>query len=196
MKGIRRCKARHGQSLWVRCEGEVTEQTRHVDDHHAQVGGETVRWNHLVAVYPERCRAHVRRGYDQQLVRCELEAVGPAPHDGDHQLGDFRWQDRVAIYPGSEEFRRQVDNDVARTLEAMGRSDVANPNRTQVGGSHYSEMKIPPWAVIESLGLDFFQGNALKCLMRAGRKGPALEDLKKAKHYIEKCIEREERAGG
>jgi hypothetical protein len=70
---------------------------------------------------------------------------------------------------------------------------LANPDRTQVAGDHYTSMQIQPWAVIESLGLDFFQGNALKYLMRAGRKGPALEDLKKARHYIEKCIEREER---
>lgn len=187
---LRRCKARHGQMLNVQCEGEVTEQTRHIDDHHARLGEKTIRWDDLVAVYPEKCRAHIRRSYDQKLVQCEIEVVLDVRHFGDHKLGDFRWQDRVAIYPDTREFSREVNDDVARTLEAMARAD-----QTQVGGRHYSEMKIQPWVVIEALDLDFFHGNALKYLMRAGRKGPALEDLKKAKHYIEKCIEREERRG-
>jgi hypothetical protein len=62
----------------------------------------------------------------------------------------------------------------------------------QVGGSHYKDMPIQPWAVIDAFGLDFYAGSALKYLLRAGRKGSRLEDLKKCRHYLDKMIEKEE----
>ena len=42
--------------------------------------------------------------------------------------------------------------------------------------------------VIEGFGLDrsFRLGNALKYLLRAGRKGDALEDLRKARWYLDR----------
>lgn len=152
-----------------------------------------------------QCKAHFWQAYDGVLFRCEIHSPEGAVHIEDHAVNDFRWQDRIAVYPETPEFARVVGEmvgvQVSRLDEAgsgtppVGPAGVANPDRTQVAGDHYTRMPIQPWAVIESLGLDFFQGNALKYLMRAGRKGPALEDLKKAKHYIEKCIEREERRG-
>lgn len=74
---------------------------------------------------------------------------------------------------------------------------TANPDRvkvadTQVGGEHYRQTGIQPWDIIDAWGLDFYAGNALKYLYRAGRKGPKVEDLKKARHYIDKMIEKEE----
>lgn len=39
--------------------------------------------------------------------------------------------------------------------------------------------------VIEAWGLDFHLGNAAKYICRAGKKGDALEDLKKARWYLE-----------
>lgn len=59
----------------------------------------------------------------------------------------------------------------------------------QVGGDHYKLHKVQPWDIIEEYGLDFFEGNALKYLLR--KKDNRVEDLKKAVHYLEKCIERE-----
>lgn len=38
--------------------------------------------------------------------------------------------------------------------------------------------------VIEAFGLGFHEGNAIKYILRAGRKGPALEDLQKAVWYL------------
>lgn len=42
--------------------------------------------------------------------------------------------------------------------------------------------------VIEAWGLDFCLGNAVKYLSRAGKKGDAIEDLRKAVWYIERRI--------
>lgn len=44
--------------------------------------------------------------------------------------------------------------------------------------------------IIEGFGLNFHLGNVVKYLLRAGRKGDALEDLKKARWYLEREIDR------
>lgn len=54
--------------------------------------------------------------------------------------------------------------------------------------SHYTWL---PVEVIEiTKHFNFTVGNALKYLLRAGRKGPALEDLKKARWYLDYEISR------
>lgn len=117
-----------------------------------------------------QCQAMIEPSVDDQGLglrehyRCEMIAG----HAYNHKSGSVRWVDLVAVYPKAEADTRQV------------------------GGDHYATMKIRPWEVIDALGLDYYRGTALAYLMRAGRKGPALEDLKKAKHLIEKCIENEE----
>ena len=60
---------------------------------------------------------------------------------------------------------------------------------TQVGGSHYHDKAMQPWLIIEAWELDFWQGNALKYLLRYPYKG-GVEDLRKCKHYIEYLIDR------
>lgn len=59
----------------------------------------------------------------------------------------------------------------------------------QVDGKHYKTMGIQPWIIIEENGLDFWEGNALKYLLR--KKSDRISDLKKAIHYLEYLIERE-----
>lgn len=56
--------------------------------------------------------------------------------------------------------------------------------------SHYAEgRKYEPKDVIRDWGLNFNLGNAVKYVARAGRKGDILEDLRKAKQYIDFEIE-------
>lgn len=59
---------------------------------------------------------------------------------------------------------------------------------TQVGGSHYKDLAIQPLEFIVKNNLDFLQGNVVKYVVRYKVKG-GLEDLKKAKHYLELMIE-------
>lgn len=57
--------------------------------------------------------------------------------------------------------------------------------------SHYTEgRKYEPRKVIIDWGLGFYLGNVVKYISRAGRKGDIVEDLKKAKQYLEWEIER------
>lgn len=53
---------------------------------------------------------------------------------------------------------------------------------------HYTQGKIEVWDFIADQGLDFFCGNVVKYICRAGRKGDKLEDLRKARAYVDKAI--------
>ena len=55
--------------------------------------------------------------------------------------------------------------------------------------AHYQLGKIQVWDFIADQKLDFFAGNIVKYICRAGHKGDKLEDLKKVKAYIDKYIE-------
>ena len=60
--------------------------------------------------------------------------------------------------------------------------------------SHYTQGKIEVIDFIEDQQMDFVTGNAVKYLARYRFKGQPLEDLKKARWYIERLIKREEKA--
>jgi hypothetical protein len=60
----------------------------------------------------------------------------------------------------------------------------------QVGGDHYKGGTMQPWDVIDAFGLDFYEGNAIRYLLR-WRKKNGVEDLQKAMHYIEVLIDKE-----
>ena len=63
----------------------------------------------------------------------------------------------------------------------------------QVGGSHYENMAIQPIEIIKANGLNYFEGNALKYLLRYKVKGNPLEDLRKLRSYVDEMIEQEEK---
>ena len=60
----------------------------------------------------------------------------------------------------------------------------------QIGGSHY-QSSMQCWDFILANDLGYLEGTAIKYLTRF-RKKNGVEDLKKAKHFIEKLIEVEE----
>jgi len=64
-------------------------------------------------------------------------------------------------------------------------------SKTQIGGNHYSNMAIQPAEFIHKNGLSFIQGNIIKYVCRYKSKG-GIEDLNKAKHYIDLLIEFED----
>ena len=50
---------------------------------------------------------------------------------------------------------------------------------------YYNFSQYEPKDVIRSWGLNFNLGNVVKYIARAGRKGDKLEDLIKARHYLD-----------
>lgn len=71
-------------------------------------------------------------------------------------------------------------------------------NNRQVAGGHYVNMNVQPWEAMEAWMseaefIGFLRGNVIKYMARAGSKGPALQDYRKAEHYLQKLIEVERR---
>lgn len=156
------CQARHGQKLYLQCEGEATEGTVHVGDHFAtDRDGNTVRWSELVAMYP---------AIDSNFVANPSRVMVGEPGPELCQCG-----------PG--------EHTLTGTCLPVGNGSA---RLSQVGGDHYRKFKIQPWDIIDEYDLSFYAGNALKYLLRAGRKGSKVEDLKKARHYLDRLIEIEE----
>jgi hypothetical protein len=63
-------------------------------------------------------------------------------------------------------------------------------NEQQVGGDHYKAKEHQPWDVITEWGLGFLDGNVVKYMSRWRQKG-GVNDLRKARHYLDKLIETE-----
>ena len=75
-------------------------------------------------------------------------------------------------------------SEVDKTIEFL------KPSDRQVGGNHYKNFAIQPIEFIMKNNLNFCQANSLKYLLRYKEKN-GLQDLEKAKHYIELLIEYE-----
>jgi hypothetical protein len=60
----------------------------------------------------------------------------------------------------------------------------------QIGGAHYKDMAVQPSEFINKNKLLFAEGNAIKYICRHAHKGE-VQDLEKAKHYIDMIIERD-----
>lgn len=64
---------------------------------------------------------------------------------------------------------------------------------TQIGGDHYASKRIQPWDAMAAWMspaqfAGYLRGNAIKYLARCDDKG-GLEDLRKARHYLDRLIE-------
>ena len=66
-------------------------------------------------------------------------------------------------------------------------------NDKQVAGTHYKDMGVEPWDVVDTWPIEqrigAYRHGALKYLMRMGSKDEQLQEIKKCGHYIEKLIE-------
>jgi len=82
------------------------------------------------------------------------------------------------------------------TPTPSGKSEPTQPTKsssnpvTKYSPSHYQRGKIQVWDFISDQKLDYFCGNVVKYVCRAGHKDyeSELDDLLKAKAYIEKRI--------
>lgn len=73
-----------------------------------------------------------------------------------------------------------------RQAEAFTPSALAR----QEGGGHYKDMAIQPIEFIHKNGIPFIEGSVIKYVAR-WRKKNGVEDLKKARHFIDLLIELE-----
>jgi hypothetical protein len=61
-------------------------------------------------------------------------------------------------------------------------------SKEQVAGSHYKDYAIQPAEFIHKNGIGYLEGNAIKYLVRHGKKNGA-EDVRKAIHYCRLLLE-------
>ncbi len=84
----------------------------------------------------------------------------------------------------TEDTMRFEENNTTRDLNDQPISK-RSCMQVQEGGSHYHQGTIQPIEYIHANELNFFEGNAIKYVTRNRRKKSAVEDLKKAIHYIQ-----------
>lgn len=63
---------------------------------------------------------------------------------------------------------------------------MPEPNKDPINPDYYNGDDV--MQVIERYDLDFCTGNAIKYILRAGKKGEQVQDLKKALWYLERKI--------
>jgi hypothetical protein len=80
-----------------------------------------------------------------------------------------------------------------RKYGGSNKIDSPTANETQIGGDHYKAKSIQPWDFIAANQLGYFEGNIVKYVSRWRDKG-GINDLKKARHYLDKLIELEDNA--
>jgi hypothetical protein len=80
--------------------------------------------------------------------------------------------------------------------EILGARNTMQGSRAaerQVGGTHYKDMGVEPWDVVDTWPYEqrigYYRGGALKYVMRSGRKDNEIQEAGKAIHYLEKLIE-------
>ena len=91
--------------------------------------------------------------------------------------------------PEEEEYWKRLVTDPQK----MNDLRKAKANEKQVAGTHYKDMGVEPWDVVDTWPIEqrigAYRHGALKYLMRCGNKDDRLQEIKKAGHYVEKLIE-------
>lgn len=75
-----------------------------------------------------------------------------------------------------------VNIDLAHAGEQKKEPDMVN------NPPHYTNGGVETISFIEAKGLDYHLGNVVKYVTRSGKKGNEIEDLKKARWYLERAI--------
>lgn len=84
-----------------------------------------------------------------------------------------------------ESFIKMPENKTKRIVKEVYQSE---PTNKQIGGNHYQSLAIQPVEYTVKNQLSFLQGNVIKYITRYKAKN-GLQDLQKAKHYIDLIIQ-------
>ena len=80
-------------------------------------------------------------------------------------------------------------NDIIRETLDENKSTPSAANDRQEGGTHYKQLTIQPWDYIVANDLGYLEGNVVKYVTRWQTKGNGIQDLLKARHYLDKLLE-------
>jgi len=82
-------------------------------------------------------------------------------------------------------------NEVYQSM--IKKTPASKTRAVQYGGDHYMALGLQPWDAMEAwmspeAFAGFLRGNVIKYIARTEKKG-GLEDLQKARHYLDKLVE-------
>jgi hypothetical protein len=107
--------------------------------------------------------------------------------------------DKFGVVPSNVYVYRRLarEQTITDAKEVVASTEVAVPaapaKSWQVGGTHYTSMEVEPWDVVDTWSHDqklgYYRGNAIKYLMRMGKKDNPLTEAAKAGHYVQKLLE-------
>ena len=88
------------------------------------------------------------------------------------------------------------NGDVIRVRERITVPPLDNAPETKderyIGGTHYKDMDIEPWDVVDTWPRDqrigFYRGGALKYIMRMGAKDQSAKEIAKGQAYVRKLL--------
>ena len=130
---------------------------------------------------------------DPETMR-ELQdwAENREPHEQMEKLHEWqRNQHRAGGWAHSESVQQWQSPRKRDAAALKADKDMQQSARsTQHGGAHYKDLPIQPVEYIHQNGIGFCEGCAIKYLTRWRSKG-GIEDLRKARHFIELLIEME-----
>lgn len=197
-----------GLSREVRCD----EAAGHGGHHEVDTGDDlTFRWTSDVAVWRDpkvsvedvldKLRRHGKVTSNPPLEPAYLRRINNERQADLH----FRWKRDVAewqdpqVTVGDGEVTpnpplTRTDLEQKPSGHDHADDEACTAACTQVGGDHYVKRAIGPWDVWSEYGMNAFEGAVLKYLLRWRDKG-GVEDLKKARHTLDKLIELEEAKG-
>lgn len=131
---------------------------------------------------------------------CHIGKTGIIKATGGHHFAvelDGHTQLRVALAPQDLKLLRPVGPGKV-TFVGGDRPEPSVKGTSaldvQPGGSHYKDMKIQPVEFIHANSIPYFEGNVIKYVCRHRSKN-GLQDLEKAKHYIDLLIQLEHELG-
>jgi hypothetical protein len=103
--------------------------------------------------------------------------------------GDPRWGDGLTYAEVRDAVLKWADESI-RVLLVEGGVVISPPGEAVNHPDHYRGNGIEVIDVIEGFGLGFNLGNAVKYILRAGKKEDECQDLRKALWYIERELAR------
>lgn len=97
---------------------------------------------------------------------------------------------RITISLADKDLLSWAMNEISRAKDEANQTETLPQNDVVNRPAHYTDGKIEVIEFIEDKKLGFCLGNAVKYIARAGKKDPTkeVEDLKKARWYIERRI--------
>jgi hypothetical protein len=93
----------------------------------------------------------------------------------------------------SERRMNERDEICVAMMNSAFEPNYTKASTRQVGGTHYKDMGIQTWDVVDTWPreqrIGYYRGGALKYLMRMGSKDENAQEIAKGQHYLEKLLE-------